>query len=85
MIPTEPSPNRITVTGWFTTIWNGEPHYWITDAQGQTFQLLLDPEVARPLGGSSELDRKQVTVLGEVISESPPVLRVVSIRVMHIK
>ena len=76
---TQPSM-QITITGWFTTIWDGEPLYSITDDQGQTTQLLLDDETAKPLGGPLELDRKRVTIVGEIISDSPRTVRVLSVQ-----
>jgi hypothetical protein len=71
---------QVTITGWFTTIWNEEPHYSISDEQGQTTQLLLDDEAAKPLGGPLELDRKRVTIVGEIKSISPKIVRVLSIK-----
>ena len=76
---TQPS-KQVTITGWFTTIWNDEPLYSITDDQGQTTQLLLDDETAKPLGGPLELDRKRVTIVGEIISDSPRTVRVLSVQ-----
>jgi len=73
-------PNTVTITGWFTTVWNGGPHYSITDDQGQTTRLLLDDETAKPLGGPLELDRKRVTIVGEIISDSPRTVRVLSVQ-----
>ena len=71
---------QVEITGIFTTVWNGEAHYFITDEQGQTTQLLLEEAVARPLGGPLALDRKRVTILGEVVSESPRIVRVTSVQ-----
>jgi len=79
-ISQEPTPKKVTITGWFTTIWNSEPHYSITDDQGQTTKLLLDDETAKPLGGPLELDRKQVTIVGELISDSPMIVKVLSVQ-----
>jgi hypothetical protein len=76
-----PTPSgQVVITGWFTTVWNGEAHYSITDAQGQTTSLLLEDEVAKPLGGPLELDRKRVTIMGEVVSGSPRIVRVLSVQ-----
>lgn len=71
---------RVTITGWFETVWNGEPHYSITDQNNQTTDLLLDDAVARPLGGPLELDRKRVTLVGVVTLASPRTVRVLSIQ-----
>jgi hypothetical protein len=73
-------PLRVTITGWFTTIWNGEPHYTVTDDQGNAAQVILDEEVARPLGGPLKLDRQRITIVGEIISDSPRIIRAVSIK-----
>ncbi|MDD2923468.1 MAG: hypothetical protein PHQ36_14375, partial [Anaerolineales bacterium] len=78
-LPTQ-IPNTATITGWFTTVWNGEPHYSITDDQGQVTKLLLDEELAKPLGGPLALDRKRVTISGEFVSDPQGALRVLSIR-----
>lgn len=72
--------NTVTITGWFSTIWNGEPHYSITDDQGQTTRLVLDEELAKPLGGPLALDRKRVIVSGEIVNDPQGALRVLSIR-----
>ena len=77
---TPTSVEQVSITGWFTTVWNGEPHYSITDGQGVITELLLDPEVAKPLGGPLELDRKRVTIVGEVTSHAPKTVRVVSVQ-----
>jgi hypothetical protein len=70
----------VTITGWFTTVWNGETHYSITDDQGQTTELLMEDEIAKPLGGPLELDRKRVTITGEIVSDSPRTVRVLSVQ-----
>jgi hypothetical protein len=75
-----PTPKQVIITGWFTTIWNEEPHYSITDDQGQNTELLLDAKTAKPLGGPLQLDRKRVTIVGEIISDSPRIVRVQSVR-----
>ncbi len=77
---TTTSGEQISITGWFTTVWNGKPHYFITDELGQVTELLLDPEVAKPLGGPLELDRKRVTIMGEITSLSPKTVRVLSVQ-----
>jgi hypothetical protein len=73
-------PLQVTITGWFTTIWNGEPHYTITDDQGNAAQVILDEDVARPLGGPLKLDRQRISIVGEIISDSPMIIRAVSIK-----
>jgi len=80
MISETPTSKQVTITGVFTTIWNGETSYTITDDQGQTTQLLLDNETAKPLGGPLELDRKRVTIVGEITSDSPRIVRVLSVQ-----
>ena len=70
---------QVQVTGWFTTIWGRETIYSVTDDQGKQTRLHFDPELTRPLGGPPALDRKRVTVAGEVVSDDPAVLRVLAI------
>ena len=70
---------QVCITGWFTTVWNGRPRYWITDDQGQRTEIVLDEELARPLGGPLAFDRRRVTVVGELLSDPPGVVRVSSI------
>ncbi len=77
------SARLVTITGWFVTVWNDEPHYALTDEQGQKVKLLLDDTVAKPLGGPLELDRKRVTIVGEVVSESPLVVRVLDVQFVN--
>jgi len=79
--PPAQSSSLVTITGWFTTVWNGEPHYSITDDQGQTTRILLDVELAKPFGGPLELDRKRVTVTGEFVNEPQGALRILSINI----
>lgn len=75
------SPGRtLTITGVFTTIWNGGPHYSITDDAGQRYDVLLDEKVAKPFGGPLALDRKRFTIIGESTTNSPNIIRVLSIR-----
>ena len=78
--PPQP-PTLVTITGWFTTVWNGGEHYFITDDQGITTRLLLDEEITTPLGGPLALDRKKVTVSGEIVSDPPGALQVLSVRI----
>jgi len=79
--PPTQSSSPVTITGWFTTVWNGEPHYSITDDQGQTTRVLLDVELAKPFGGPLELDRKRVTVTGEFVNDPQGALRILSINI----
>jgi hypothetical protein len=71
---------QVSINGWFTTVWNGEPHYFITDDQGVTTRLLMDDKLAEPLGGPLELDRKRVSLTGLVTGESPVTVQVLSIQ-----
>lgn len=70
----------ITISGRFITIFNEEPHFSITDDQGQTTELLIDEEVARASGGTMAFNRQRVTVVGEVLSDPAGVIQVLSIR-----
>jgi len=64
----------------FNTITNGGPHYSITTDQGQHFDLVIDVELMKPLGGPLEVDRNLVTVTGEIVNESPLTIQVLSIQ-----
>ena len=74
-----PASEQVTITGIINIIWNGEPLYTITDDQGQQTTLLIDEEVAKTAGGPLEIDQKRVTIVGEVVSESPRTVRVLYI------
>ena len=77
--PAVPATGEVSITGWFSTIWNGRPQYWLADDQGQRIRILLDEDVARPLGGPQAFNRRRVTVVGEVVSQDPRTVRVVAI------
>ena len=80
-LPTEtPASEQVTITGWLNIIWNDEPLYTITDDQGQNTTLLIDEETAKTVGGPVAIDRKRITIVGEVVSESPRTVRVLSIQ-----
>lgn len=75
-----PAPGQLrSLSGWFTIVWNDQPHYSITDDQGEIIQLQLDEELMRPLGGPLALDRRRVTIIGELLSVTPKILQVRSI------
>jgi hypothetical protein len=79
--PTSTSSSKtVTFTGMFNTITNGGPHYSLTTDKGQHVDLVLDVELMKPLGGPLEVDRKLVTVTGEIVNESPLTIRVISIK-----
>ena len=68
------------LTGWFSIIImdylpesgrDSEITYGLTDDQGQYHELLLDPALMKPLGGSIALNRKRVTVVGEWEQSGP--------------
>jgi hypothetical protein len=71
-------PDRTTVSGWFSIIWNDEAHYFITDDAGNTIEVLLEEDLMKPLGGPLALDRTRVTIEG-VIMNDPPILHAESI------
>jgi hypothetical protein len=78
--PVQPT---VTVTGWFTTVWNGEPHYTLTDNQGKIYELTINEEEVIKLGGPLELDRKQVTVKGEYLSKQANSILVTSLQIIY--
>ena len=75
-----PHSDDVTVTGWLTTVWNGDAHYSITTEDGKTFKLQLDEELTKPLGGPLAVDRQKVTITGKIINENPPTILVKSIQ-----
>lgn len=72
---------EVSITGWFTTVWNGDPRYFITDDHGRTTRMLLDADLGRPYGGLLELDRTRVTITGQMVEDPPGAIRVCSIAV----
>lgn len=69
----------VSLSGWFTVIWNDKTRYVLTDNQGQWTELLLDEETAKPFGGPLTLNRKRVTIVGEKVTAPPGAVRVLSI------
>ena len=80
VFPTQ-TTNLVTITGVFAIIRNGETRYWITDDEEQITTLIIDNAIFIPFGGSFAVDRKRVTIVGEVVSESPRTVRVLSIQI----
>jgi hypothetical protein len=70
----------LTITGWFNTIWNGEPRYTVTDSKGQEYRLLLDESLAKSLGGALQFDRRRVIISGKIVDSSRNVIQVLAIR-----
>lgn len=87
----EPSPGQavstsvpemdetLTIRGWFTIVWNDQAHYFITDDEGNTRELLLEDSLVSALGGPLALDRKRVVITAEVLSDRPDILRAQSV------
>ncbi len=74
-----PATQPTTLTGIFSIVWgdpapdsNAEPtmDYWLTDAEGNMTQILLDENLARSFGGVLALDGQRVTIAGESILQS---------------
>lgn len=63
----------LLLSGWLNIVWyDGPPgseiggiEYWLTDDQGQRYQLLLDEKLAEPLGGSLALNGKRVKIVAK--------------------
>ncbi len=70
---------RVSLSGWFHVIWNGEPRFMLADDRGLATRLEIDDAVLTAAGGTSALNQHRVTVVGERVSESPAVVRVLSI------
>ena len=77
-LPTE-TPAIVSITGWFTTVWNGEPHFSISDDQGQTIHLVLDEALLQSAGGLMALNNQKVTLSGEFVSGAQDALKVLTI------
>ena len=73
------APGSVVLLGSFHIIWNGRPHYLVTDAGGTTTELLMTEEQTRTLGGPLQLNGKRVRVTGERVTEPRGGLRVTSI------
>jgi hypothetical protein len=74
---------QVTITGWFTTIWNEKPHYYMTDEQGRRYQLIFPKDVTQPFGGPLALDRKELKIVGEKMDKPSGTIRVLSIQIMN--
>jgi hypothetical protein len=68
-------------TGVVTIIWNGDPRYFLTTADGRTFRLHVDKKVARAAGGPLKLNRQEVIVIGEREEAAGDLIRVHTLRV----
>ena len=73
------APHRVSLSGWFHVIWNGEPRFMLADDRGLATRLEIDAAVLTAAGGTGALDQHRVTVVGERVSKSPAVVRVLSI------
>lgn len=63
--PPAAESQEISLSGWFTVIWNDRTHYYLSDGQGRLTELLLDEETVKSLGGPLALNRKRVKVVGK--------------------
>ena len=70
-LPAPTSESTVTLRGWLSIVWNDQPHFFITDDNGETVEVLLDEVLTRPLGGPLSLDRSRVVVLAVVTQGSP--------------
>ena len=73
-----------TLTGWFTFIVADYPSasglvsettYFLTEDSGERYELLIDGDLMRPLGGPVALNRKRVTVEGEREAVEPTAIQ----------
>lgn len=77
--PAADADSSLTIQGWLTIVWNDQAHFFLTDDEGNTHELLLDESLTGPLGGPLALDRKRVAVTAVVVKDRPDVLQVLSI------
>jgi hypothetical protein len=68
-----------SLEGWLSIVWNEYPHFFLTDDDGRTVEILLDEQLTTPLGGPLALDRSRVIVLAVVSPETPSVFQAISI------
>jgi hypothetical protein len=71
---------QITMTGWFVIVYNGGPHYSVTEADGAKAVLEISETAAAEWGGVRQFDRQRVTVQGKVVIQNP-----LTIQVTHIQ
>lgn len=76
-----PSPETLTLQGWLSIVWNDEPHFFLTQDDGQTVEVLIDEQLTQPLGGPPALDRTRVIVLAVAAPEAPDVFEALSIEI----
>lgn len=69
----------LTLTGWLHVIWNGEPRFMLIDDRGIAVRVVIDPDLARALGGARSLDRQRVVIAGEPVDGKPDVIRATTI------
>jgi hypothetical protein len=80
----DPDPEdeaTVTLTGWLSIVWNDEPHFFLTQDDGQTVEVLLDERLTQSFGGPLALDRSRVVVLAMVNPEFPNVFQALSIEI----
>jgi hypothetical protein len=80
----DPDPEdeaTVTLTGWLSIVWNDEPHYFLTQDDGRTVEVLLDEQLTQPLGGPLALDRSRVVVVAVVKPEFSDVFQALSIEI----
>ena len=75
------SPDQVTISGWLSVVRNGGTHYFLVDDQGQTFELLLDEELAKKHGGPQSLDRQRVSITGQKLDGSSEKIQVISLEI----
>jgi hypothetical protein len=75
------SSETLTLQGWLSIVWNDEPHFFLTQDDGQTVEVLLDEQLTRPMGGPLALDRSRVVVVAVVKPEFPDVFQALSIEI----
>jgi hypothetical protein len=81
-LDSEPDPEdeaAVTLTGWLSIVWNDQPHFFLTQDNGQTVEVLIDEQLMTPLGGPLTLDRSRVIVQAVVSPDAPGVLQAISI------
>ena len=78
--PTQASiESPVTLRGWLSIVWNDEPHFFLTQDNGQAVEVLFDPALFQPLGGPLALDRTRVVIQAKLLPDSSDLYQAVSL------
>jgi len=72
--------DTVQITGWLSLVRNGVTRYFVADDTGQSWEMLIDDELIRSLGGPLAVDRQLVTITGEAPGGPSDMIRVITIQ-----